>query len=159
MSVSIMSKTVAINTAFLEEIKDSNTALSSQLTTLHEICGLNEERITVLHKLVGLLNELRDALAFQFALEESYGYVEVPSSMMTELSHSIEQVRSQHCALYLTVNELAEQAEELQYRGCDHEHVDGLVRQVKLFELQYQDHERSERQMLEASRPAVLRRI
>lgn len=159
MSVSTLSKTVAINTAFLEEIKDSNTALLSQLATLHEVCNHKEEHSTLLHKLVGLLNELRDALAFQFALEESYGYVEVPSSMMTELSHSIEQVRSQHCALYLTASELAEQAEELQYRGCDSEPVDDLVRQVKLFELQLQDHERSERQMLEASRPAALRRI
>lgn len=154
MSVSILSKTVVINTAFLEEIKDSNSALWDQLAQLHEACQSYDVRSVLLHKLVGLLDELRDALAFQFALEESYGYVEVPTSMSTDLSSSIEHVRSQHCALYLTISELAEKAEELQYRGWDAEHVDDLVRQVNLFELQLRDHEQTERQLLDVPRSA-----
>jgi hypothetical protein len=158
MSVSTLNKTVVINSAFLEEIKDSNTALWLQLACLNEACNGHEVRSVVLQNLVGLLNEFRDSLALQLALEESYGYVEVPSSMMSELSHSVEHVRSQHCTLYLTISDLAEQAEELQYRGWTAEHVDELVRQVKLFELQFRDHEQSERHLLEVSRPVLRRR-
>jgi len=158
MSVSIISKMVVINTAFLEEIKDSNSSLWNQLAMLHEACKSHEIRSALLHKLVALLNDLRDALAFQFALEESYGYFEVPTSMSTDLSPSIEHVRAQHCALYLMISELAERAEELQYRGWDADHVDELVGQVNLFELQLRDHEQSERQLIDASRTVTRRR-
>ena len=146
---------MVINSAFLEEIKDSNTALWLQFSCLHEACNVHEVRSVVLHNLVGLLNDFRDSLALQLALEESYGYVEVPASVMTELSHSVEQVRSQHCTLYLTISDLAEQAEELQYRGWTAEHVDHLVRQVKLFDLQFREHEQAERRLLEVSRPVL----
>lgn len=152
MSVSTVSRTLAVNPAFLEEIKDSNHTLWEQIACLRETCESHDLRSSVLHRLVGLLNEVRDLLALQFALEESYGYMEVPASVVAGLSHSIEHVRSQHCVLYLTASELAEKAEELQYRGWVAECVDQLVGQVKQFDLQLQDHERAERELIMASR-------
>ncbi len=158
MSVSTLATTLAVNPAFLEEIKDSNTTLWEQVAALRDACESRQIRSVVLNRLVLLLNDVRDLLALQFALEETYGYMEVPATMATRLSHSIEHVRSQHCALYLSASELAEQAEELQYRGWVAERVDQLVRQVKQFDLQLQDHERSERELVIASRPAKRQR-
>jgi hypothetical protein len=152
MTVSTLATTLAVNPAFLEEIKDSNTSLWEQIAKLRGVCESRDVRSAVLHRLVILLNEVRDSLALQFALEESYGYMEVPMTMANPLSHTIEQVKAQHCALYLAVSELAEQAEELQYRGWVAERVDQLVHQVKQFDLQLQDHERSERDLVSASR-------
>jgi len=148
----VLSKTLAINAAFLEEIKDSNVALWNQVAAVRDLCQSHEIRSILLNRLVNLLNELRDSLALQFALEESYGYVEIASPPKPPLCLQAEDVRSQHCVLYLTVSELAEQAEELQYRGWEMEHVDALVGRVKLFELQLALHESQERQMLKASR-------
>ena len=154
MSVSTASMTLAVNPAFLEEIKDSNSHLWQQIAELRQTCDSHEVRSSVLHRLVPLINEVRDLLALQFALEESYGYIEVPASVATPMSHSIEHARAQHCALYLTASALAEQAEELQYRGWIAERVDELVRQVAQFDLQLQDHERTERELIMASRSA-----
>ncbi|MGV3486400.1 MAG: hypothetical protein ACO1RT_18425 [Planctomycetaceae bacterium] len=151
--------TLAVNPAFLEEIKDSNTHLWQQLAQLRETCDSREARSSVLHRLVPLMNEVRDLLALQFALEESYGYIEVPASIATPLPHSIEHARAQHCALYLKASELAEQAEELEYRGWVAERVDQLVRQVVQFDLQFQDHERTERELISASRSAARHRM
>jgi hypothetical protein len=173
MSVSTISTTVAVNPAFLEEIKDSNATLWKQLSLLHETCNAREARPIVLHRLEDLLNEIRDLLALQFALEESYGYIEIPAgspapspttsasaltssphtaSQRLALQNSAEQVRAQHCPLYLMVSELAEKAEELQYRGWVADKAAQLVGEIKQFELQLQDHERAERLLLDASR-------
>ena len=166
MSTTTIASTLTINAAFLEEIKDSNVTLWRRLAKLRDTCECHEVRPVVLHRLVGLLNEIRDLLALQFALEESYGYQEVPAlASARELAkashlnrpHTLEQIRGQHCALYLTINDLAELAEELQYRGFVTVKVDDLVRQVRQFDLQLQDHERAERHMLRASRLAASR--
>ena len=194
MSTTTLASTLTINAAFLEEIKDSNVTLWRRLAKLRDTCECHEVRPVILHRLVGLLNEIRDLLALQFALEESYGYLEVPhaesshapanprkpgsampvsvndavggelptfktqrGSVDLSRSHALEQIRGQHCALYLTINDLAEQAEELQYRGYVSTKVDDLVRQVRQFDLQLQDHERAERHMLRMSRLAASR--
>jgi hypothetical protein len=152
MSVSTLSTTLAVNPAFLEEIKDSNSTLWEQINALRAICECREVRSVVLQRLVVLLNEVRDLLALQFALEESFGYMEVPATSSSRMPHSIDYVRSQHCAIYLLASDLAEQAEELQYRGLEAVQVDELVSQVKQFDLQLQDHERLERELISASR-------
>lgn len=168
MSVSTIATITTVNPAFLEEIKDSNATLWQHLAALRETYESHEIRPSVLHRLVNLLNEVRDLLALQFALEESYGYMEVPVSAsgasvvsLPSSAHgrySPEQIRGQHCSLYLTASELAEKAEELQYRGFVAERAVQLVEQVKQFDLQLQDHERAERQLLEASRQSHRRK-
>lgn len=172
MSVSAIATTLAVNPAFLEEIKDSNATLWHQLSMLREICESRDVRPSVLHRLVDLLNEVRDLLALQFALEESYGYMEIPAASPSQFNsqtrdvattanrfspsqHSAEQIRAQHCPLYLMASELAEKAEELQYRGWVADKATQLVNQVKQFELQLQDHERAERLLIDASRQGM----
>jgi hypothetical protein len=175
MSVSTIATALTVNPAFLEEIKDSNATLWHQLSMLREICESNDVRPSVLHRLVDLLNEVRDLLALQFALEETYGYMEIPAGTPAHFAspmrsaampahafspsqHSAEQVRAQHCPLYLLASELAEKAEELQYRGWVADKATQLVNQVKQFELQLQDHERAERRLVDASRQGLRRR-
>ncbi len=154
-----MSVTLVVNTAFLAEIKDSNTTLWYRLQQIRDGCESRAPRSVVLHQLVELLNEVRDLLGLQFALEESYGYMEVASHPNGGVTVPAEQVRTQHCSLYLALNELAERAEELQYRGWVSQRVDDLIAQVKWFDLQLQDHERFERQLLENARTAAHRTV
>ncbi len=157
MSVTTLTTMLAVNPAFLEEIKDSNASLWNQLANLRLLCDSHDEKSTILNQLVLLLNDVRDSLALQFALEESYGYMEVPLHLASGESATVEQIRSQHCVLYLTANELTEQAEELQYRGWVAERVDRLLLQVKQFDMQLQDHEHKERQLLGSFRPKMMR--
>ncbi len=160
MSVTTPSKTLTVNPAFLQEIKDSNLNLWKVLDQLVTICSSTGERTQRLRELVPLLGEVRDLLALQFALEETYGYMEVPAAMAPVNSHLMQDIRAQHCSLYLLVNDLAEQAEELQYRGLDDdkaEVVDRLLNDVYQFELRFRDHERMEQDLINCSRPARFR--
>ncbi len=158
MNFSTLATTLAVNPAFLEEIKDSNTTLWQRLEELRSNCDCHDAKSLILRRLVNQLNEIRDLLALQFALEESYGYMEVPESDLHEPNASPERLRAQHCALYLTASELAEQAEELQYRGWAAQRVIQLIRQVKQFDLQLQDHERAERHLVASVRETLRHR-
>ncbi len=160
MSVSTQVKTLTVNPAFLQEIKDSNPNLWTLLDQLVAVCSSTDDRAQRLRQLVPLLGEVRDLLALQFALEETYGYMEVPSTIAPVNSHLMQDIRSQHCTLYLMINELTEQAEELQYRGVDDEktqQVDRLIANVHQFELRFRDHERMEQDLIQCSRPTKLR--
>lgn len=160
MSVTTQVKTLTVNPAFLQEIKDSNLNLWSLLDQLMAVCGSSEDRTQRLRRLVPLLGEVRDLLALQFALEETYGYMEVPAAVAPVNSHLMQDIRAQHCKIYLMINELAERAEELQYRGVDDDKVsqlDRLIEDVHQFELRLRDHERMEQDLIDCSRPAKFR--
>lgn len=157
MGVTTSAKTLTVNSAFLQEIKDSNVNLWQSLEQLVAVCQSREERARRLRQLVPILSEVRDLLALQFALEETYGYMEVPSAIAPVNNHLLQDIRSQHCALYLMVNELVERAEEMQYRGLNNERasqVDRLIEDIYQFELRFRDHERLEQDLIACSRPA-----
>jgi hypothetical protein len=151
MAVQTLSTTLAINPAFLQEIKDSNAELWE---TLERIRGLYEPRLTrakTAHELVRLLDDLRDQLALQFSLEEAYGYLEVPTPERASGARA-EHARRQHCALYLDLSELCERAEELQYRGLASEQLGLLIEETQSFEARLQAHEAIENQLIRSCR-------
>lgn len=157
MGVTTSAKTLTVNPAFLQEIKDSNLNLWQSLEQMVAVCQSREERVRRLRQLVPILGEVRDLLALQFALEETYGYLEVPSAIAPVNNHLLQDIRSQHSALYLMVNELVERAEELQYRGINQERasqVDRLIDDIHQFELRFRDHERLEQDLIACARPA-----
>lgn len=157
MTATTSAKAMTINPAFLQEIKDSNLSLWKALDRLPELSMPAPQRGKNFGELVALLGELRDALALQFALEESYGYMEVPAAIAPVNSHLMQDIRGQHCSLYLAINELAERAEELQYRGAQTEAIESLLGDVREFELRFRDHERMELDLIECSKPTSRR--
>lgn len=144
-------RALSINPAFLQEIKDSNLTLWKSFDRLTEACRETRPRAATLGLLVPLLGEIRDSLALEFALEESYGYIEVPSAVAPVNNHLLHDIRSQHCRLYLKITELAERAEELQFRGLAHDGLGTLVADVREFELEFRDHERLEADLIRCS--------
>lgn len=159
MSISTPVTAITVNPAFLQEIKDSNLSLWQAIDRLESLYPPDEDRARTLNCLVPLLGELRDLLALQFALEETYGYMEVPTAVAPVNIHLLQDIRSQHCTLYLALDELAEQAEELQYRGYVSEKVDMLLAEVREFELRFRDHERMEADLIKCSRPTLHERL
>lgn len=146
-------RTLTINPAFLQEIKDSNLTLWKTVERLSMACRESREPNAVLGLLVPLLGELRDALALEFALEESYGYIEVPSAAAPANHHLLQDIHSQHCRLFLRITELAERAEEMQFRGMLSEELPRLVNEIGAFELEFKDHERMEADLIRCSSP------
>ncbi len=151
-SAKTITKTVVVvNPAFLQEIKDSNPDLWQVLLQVRQTCSGSQDSTQVASKIVRLLDELRDQLALQFALEESYGYLDVPAGISNSISELANRTRSQHCSLYLEISELAEKAEELQYRGLVNDRFQEIVIETLKFDEQFRDHERLEEQLIEKS--------
>jgi hypothetical protein len=144
-----LTKTLIVNPAFLQEIKDSNPDLWQTVHHLRQVCQCHDEPAVVARQLARLLDALRDQLALQFSLEESYGYLEVPEEQSGHSGELAAHTHSQHCTLYLRLSELAEQAEELQYRGVEPALLRDLVESTCDFDSQLRDHEQRENELIE----------
>lgn len=142
-------KSLTVNPAFLQEIKDSNQELWDTLHAIRQLCDSDHPRAEVAKCLVRLLNELRDHLSLQFALEESYGYLQGTVLVDRRISENAELARSQHCRLFLQLADLCELAEELQYRGFTATEASQLVEQTEAYDRSLQEHERFENELIE----------
>jgi hypothetical protein len=148
-----------VNPAFLQEIKDSNPDLSITLGDFRQLlhCGefpgaetsRGEATSQTCRRLTRLLDDLREHLALQFSLEESYGYLLVPNPSRTVLSQQTRRVQSQHQTLYLQLSDLAEQAEELQYRGVELSELEILLHRSRQFDANLREHEAAESELIE----------
>ena len=141
--------TLVINAAFLQEIKDSNPDLYKTIDELRHVCVSEDGPTIQCRSLTRLLDQLRDQLAMQFSLEESYGYMAVPSHPDEVLCEASARAQSSHGMLYMQLSDLAEQAEELQYRGVEPRQLRLLVEQVVEFERCLHDHECDENELIE----------
>ena len=161
-------QTLVINPAFLQEIKDSNPDLWQAVHALRQTCEADDDRAPIAKRLVRQLDDLRDALAFQFALEESYGFIVVPAvaesqrlvpaAAESQRLVSAGEAHAQHYSLYLRLSELAERAEELQYRGMAVSRLEELVAAARAFDTALRDHERLEAELIERAYEVSLRR-
>ena len=106
------SRTVAVNAAFLQEIKLDNTVLRGLLDTLRRLAGQSWTRPAQAHRFTMFLGELRDQLALHFALEEAYGYFEDAISQAPRLCERAQSLREQHGELFTELCELVDEAEE-----------------------------------------------
>ena len=144
-------KTLAVNPAFLQEIKDCNPDLWETIESVRQTCHCDDDPAVVSRRLTKQLDQLRDQLALQFSLEESYGYVEVPEPSSRVLGELASRTQMQHGMLYMQLSDLAEQAEELQYRGVESAHLRTLIEQTIAFDEALREHERTENELIQRS--------
>jgi len=151
MVVATLTKTLVVNPAFLQEIKDSNPDLWDLVSQLERVGETLDEPAQILRRVTRLLDDLRDQLALQFSLEESYGYIEVSSPASRVTGELAIRAQSQHTILYLQLSDLAEQAEELQYRGIERQQLRELVNRSHQFHNDLREHERTENELIRRS--------
>ena len=151
---------MSVNPAFLQEIKDSNPDYWKSIENIQHICHNPDDPTAVCRSLVKGIDELRDNVALQFSLEESYGYIVVGDrrdfgARPTPITEKTARTQSEHRKLYIRLSELAELAEELQYRGVEFPSLLRLVDQVSEFVGRLQLHERDEAHLIECTRSAA----
>lgn len=149
--VSNPTMTLIVNPAFLQEIKDSNPDLIHTLQELRQLMQCDEAPAQICRRLSRSLDNLRDHLALQFSLEESYGYLPVTKPTSRVLSELAYRVQSQHRMLYMQLSDLAEQAEELQYRGVELNQLHRLLERTRQFDMVLREHENAELELIERS--------
>lgn len=143
--------TTIVNAAFLQEVKDSNLRLWAVLHQLHELNALRRETDDArsqAHELVALMSELRDSIALEFSLEETYGFIEGASRAGGLGMPDAGLAKIQHRELYLQLTELCEQVEEAQYRGTIARDLQSYLDSFTRFDEAFYTHEEFESELM-----------
>ena len=152
---------LAVNAAFLREIKDDNRFLDELLlATRDAILGVDPTRLNV-RALVELLRRLRDRLAMHFSLEEAFGYFENAREFPADLSLQADTCRREHEVLYLDVCDAVEAAEKLLYHESDRQHriLQNLSTSFGHFIRKLNQHDAHENVLIDAAMAAQKSRI
>ena len=146
--MSTAAKTVTVNAAFLQEIKEDNHQLRELLQdTLALLSGPRRKRIPA-RQIVDQLWRLRDQLAMHFALEDAYGYFQDAILEAPRLSQQAERLHAEHDDLFLQICELIEEAEKLMYGERPGKKQTEIAVRFYQFHAQLQEHETRENELI-----------
>jgi hypothetical protein len=147
--MTVMTQTVTINAAFLQEIKEDNEELWSLLERL-QVVVLSEWPPRVSRRqLHDVLARLRDQLALHFALEEAYGYFEDAIEVAPRLSIKADRLRGQHADFYVEICDIADHAERLLHREVPARSFTHVVARFDDFCEALRRHEAAENQLIQ----------
>jgi hypothetical protein len=142
---------LAVNPAFLLEIKEDNRELRSLLAGARH-CLATPHCAQQVREAFLLLSRLRDQLAMHFSLEEAYGYLDDALHCAPHLSELAIELKSQHAMLYVELCQIVDTAEEFVYIPAD---PDAFLRVVvgrfEEFNARFQQHEQAEQQLILAA--------
>ncbi len=146
--MAIVSRTVSINPAFLQEIKDDHHELRQLVHHTGAMLSRPDWMPIEYDRLSGLLEKLRDQLAMHFSLEEAYGYFDDALEVAPRLSRRAEQLRSQHGDLYSQLCALTDQAEQLLYHETSGTAISKLAGDFRHFCEVFHEHEQNENDLI-----------
>lgn len=149
--MAIRTGVVAINAAFMQELKEDNRdlhALLDRVTELTESRPVYRMRRQDLRNLVQVLEQLKDRLAMHFSLEEAYGYFDDAISVAPRLSERAELLRSQHEPLFVEICEIVDSAEPLLYRVATSREIGQLCFAFRSFRQRLEMHEGHETELV-----------
>ncbi len=148
MSTAIEIRTVTINAAFMQEIKEVNDEVWSLLARVRHACTRPIALSGNCRHFVNMLIELRDQLALHFALEEAYGYFEDPVDVSPRLAYEADRLRNEHRRLYTHLSDLVERAETMLEEGDLAMLATSIPGQFILFDAALENHEHRENELL-----------
>ena len=146
--MSTSTRTVTINAAFLQEIKDDSYELRQLLLRADMLVATPVQGVAFAQAAAPLLEELCDQLALHFALEEAYGYFDDAIDVAPQLSHRSEVLRSQHAAMYRQLCGLLEAVEQLRYQEHHRPQVHDLIATYTAFRRALAEHESRETEII-----------
>lgn len=137
---------LAVNAAFLKDIKDDNQELKKLLDKIKPLTRHPQTAVNHWPELIMLMSDLRDQLALHFSLEEAYGYFDDAVVSAPELSVTAEVLRSEHPPLFASIRDLADQVSEV----CSDipEQVNLFIKQFEAFQRAFEVHEESELKLI-----------
>jgi len=142
----IQTRRLAVNAAFLKDIKDDNRDLKGLLEKIFPLAHHPQTAINHWVELVDLFANLRDQLALHFALEEAYGYFEDAVVSAPQLSVVAECLRGQHPDLFERIRHLADKCTEVSVES--HEQVSRFLADFDRFRQDFEKHEEDELRLI-----------
>ena len=144
----IANRTLTVNAAFLQEIKDDDHDLQELwdevLQTNHEA----RDGLASAARVAESLGRLRDQLALHFSLEEAYGYFECAVDVAPWLNERASTLRREHQDLYLELCDLVELAEKCVYRKRSVRALPHLFANFDRFYEHFHKHESDENELI-----------
>lgn len=137
---------LAINAAFLKDIKDDNRDLKLLLDSILPLAQHQQTAVNHWPELIRLFADLRDQLALHFSLEEAYGYFDDAVNSAPQLTTDAEMLRSQHSVLFRGIRDLADRALEV---STDSEgQVAKFLDEFQKFQRSFEEHEEAELKLI-----------
>lgn len=140
-----MKASKVVNVAFLQELKESHSSLWDDVNLLGSYAQEPFCADWIEQNGGALLRRLREGLASQYRLEETFGYVDGP---IGPTDSEIEKAIDQHLRIVLQCVALSEQFDDLEYSGRLHGETYGVWRQMRGLYDAVLDHEALERRMM-----------
>lgn len=137
---------LAVNAAFLQEIKDDNRQLKTLWDQLLPMVSHHETAKNHWPELLAGFAELRDQLALHFALEEAYGYFDDAVDIAPHLSATAELLKGQHTNLFSQIRDLADMIQELNPETAAP--IKKMIRRFERFQTDFENHEESELKLI-----------
>lgn len=141
---STTSGTVAVNAAFMWEVKSVNEDLWHVVELVQTLCKRPHVIQRRAKKLVGLLEQLLDLVGMQFTLEEAYGYFDDPEHVEPQVSFEAVKLRNEHATLYQSLMQLVDRAQECFFDGDDDGMLYRIPSQFHVFLEQFREHDQRE---------------
>ena len=142
----VSTRQLAVNAAFMKEIKDDNQHLKTLWDKIVPIATHSQTAVNHWSQVVILLGELRDQLAIHFSLEEAYGYFDEAIDTAPQLSIVAECLRNEHGKLFEQIRDLADGAAEV--RSDQVERIATYVELFQNFRKHFERHEEAELKMI-----------
>lgn len=139
---------VAVNAAFLQEVKEANSSVWDLLFALRQVAQKSTPTPPEIHQWVQNLTEFRRQLSTEFALEETYGYLSSIQPRCTVDVVDPGEVVRQHKDLYVQLLELCEEVEQSQYVGTVIRDFRNHTAMFQEFDASLSQHERIEAEMI-----------
>lgn len=143
-----LTRTVAVNAAFLQEIKEDNRELRRLLNLTGTMFAISDAGPVPTREIVDMISELRDQMAMHFSLEEAYGYFDDAINIAPRLSERADSLRNEHRTLFLDLCELVDEAEQLLYHEDTASTLARIGLRFEAFRHQFQEHETREEELI-----------
>ena len=149
--MAVITGTLAINAAFLQEIKEDNRQLRELIKKVASTCRRTSREGLQTRILADHLNALRDQLALHFTLEDAYGYFEDAIVDAPRLSGEAQRLHSQHDTLFREICDLVDLAEGLLYQERRVVQFASVAAHFFAFQARFERHERGENELILAA--------
>jgi hypothetical protein len=147
--MTVMTRTVAVNAAFLQEIKEDNQELWALLERLQIVLLTEWPPRVSRRELHASLARLRDQLAMHFALEEAYGYFEDALRVAPRFSAKAERLRGEHDGFYVDICDIVDRADQLLHHEVPTRCLTHVVARFDDFCEALRRHESAENQLIQ----------
>ncbi len=144
----LQSKTRAINSAFLEEIKQLNRDLWDLVEDVAVACNYRLKTAEGCTFFCIRMTRLRDQLATHFSLEEAFGYFDDPVDLAPRLSDTAERLLQEHKSLQHRISELVAFTWALHNRGTLQVAFAQVAKEFDGFHKELKRHERREQLLI-----------